>query len=54
MLRWAVAFFLMAILAALLGYGGVALVAVGIARTVFFLVLTLCFAALLGYVARRT
>jgi uncharacterized membrane protein YtjA (UPF0391 family) len=53
MLQWAFGFFLVALFAAFLGFAGIALATAGIARILFFLFLTLFFAALLGHVARR-
>ena len=48
------AFFLVALFAAFLGFAGISLATAGIARILFFLFLTLFFAALLGHIARRT
>ena len=53
MLRWALGFFLVAILAAVLGFGGIAVAAAGIARTLFFLFLVLFLVALVGGLLRR-
>jgi len=54
MLRWALAFFLIAIFVAVFGFSVVAVAVAGIARILFFLFLLLFFSALLGHVARRT
>ena len=53
MLRWALAFFVIAIIAALLGFGGIAAAAAGIARIIFFIFLVLCLVALLSGLMRR-
>jgi uncharacterized membrane protein YtjA (UPF0391 family) len=53
MLRWALGFFLVAILAAVLGFGGIAIAAAGIARILFFLFLVLFLVALVGGLLRR-
>jgi uncharacterized membrane protein YtjA (UPF0391 family) len=42
MLRWAVIFLMIALAAALLGFGGVASAAAGIAKVLFFLFLAIC------------
>jgi uncharacterized membrane protein YtjA (UPF0391 family) len=54
MLRWAFAFFLVALLSALFGFSGITLSAAGISKILFFLFLVFFFAALMGHVARRT
>ena len=53
MLNWAVAFFLIAILAAVLGFGGIAFAAVGIAKILFVVFLVLFLLSLVAHVARR-
>jgi uncharacterized membrane protein YtjA (UPF0391 family) len=53
MLRWAVGFFLIALVAALFGFGGIAVAAAGIAKILFFIFLVLFLVALLGGVIRR-
>ena len=53
MLRWALGSFLVAILAAVLGFGGIAIAAAGIARILFFLFLVLFLVALVGGLMRR-
>jgi uncharacterized membrane protein YtjA (UPF0391 family) len=46
MLNWALAFFLVALLAAILGFSGVAVAAAGIAKLLFVLFLVLFLASL--------
>lgn len=46
MLRMAIAFFVIALIAAVLGFGGIASAAVGIAKIVFFVVLVFFLIAL--------
>lgn len=41
MLRWALAFLVIAIIAALLGFGGIASASAGIAKTLFFVFLAI-------------
>ena len=41
MLRWSITFFVVAIIAAILGFGGIAGAAVGIAKIFFFVFLAL-------------
>ena len=53
MLRWAIAFFIIAIVAAIFGFGGIALAAAGIAKILFFIFLVLFLVALLGGLVRR-
>ena len=53
MLRWALVFFIVALLAAVLGFSGIAMAAAGVARVLFFLFVVLLLITLLGYVARR-
>jgi len=53
MLRWALAFFVIAIIAAVFGFGGIALAAAGIAKLLFFIFLVLFLVALLGGLVRR-
>jgi uncharacterized membrane protein YtjA (UPF0391 family) len=36
LLRWALGFFIVALVAALLGFGGIAIAAAGIAKIIFF------------------
>ena len=53
MLRWALAFFIIAIIAAVFGFGGIAVAAAGIAKILFFIFLVLFLVALLGGLVRR-
>jgi uncharacterized membrane protein YtjA (UPF0391 family) len=53
MLRWALGFFIIAIVAAIFGFGGIALAAAGIAKILFFIFLVLFLVALLGGLVRR-
>src|SRR5262249_17555097 len=53
MLSWALIFFLVAMLAAVLGFTGIAAAAAGIAKILFFLFVILFLVTLLGHVARR-
>jgi uncharacterized membrane protein YtjA (UPF0391 family) len=53
MLSWALAFFVIALLAAILGFGGIAVAAAGIARILFFIFLVLFVVALVGGLVRR-
>jgi uncharacterized membrane protein YtjA (UPF0391 family) len=53
MLNWALAFLLIALLAAVLGFGGVAVAAGGIARILFGIFLVLFVLSLLAHLMRR-
>jgi len=53
MLYWAIAFFLVALLAAVLGFGGIAFAAAGIAKILFFIFLVLFLVSLVAHMARR-
>ena len=53
MLRWALAFFIIALIAAIFGFGGVALAAAGIAKILFFIFLVLFLVALVSGLMRR-
>ena len=53
MLRWAVAFFVVALIAAVFGFLGIAAAAVSIARVLFFVFLVLFLVSLLGGLLRR-
>jgi uncharacterized membrane protein YtjA (UPF0391 family) len=53
MLRWALAFFVIAILAAIFGFGGIAVAAAGIAKILFFIFLVLFLVALLSGLLKR-
>jgi len=54
MLRWAIGFFIVALIAALLGFSGVAVEAAGIAKILFYLFLILFLITLVGHLLRRT
>jgi uncharacterized membrane protein YtjA (UPF0391 family) len=53
MLRWALVFFVVALIAAILGFTGIAMAAAGVAKILFFLFVILLALSLLGHVARR-
>ena len=53
MLRWALIFFMVALLAAVLGFTGIALAAAGIAKILFYIFVILFALSLLSHVARR-
>lgn len=53
MLNWALAFFLIAILAAVFGFGGIAVASAGIAKMLFFLFLVMFLVMLVIGVSRR-
>jgi uncharacterized membrane protein YtjA (UPF0391 family) len=54
MLRWALAFFIVALVAALLGFTGIAVATAGIAKILFFIFLVLFVVSLVGHLLRRT
>ena len=54
MLRWALGFFIVALVAALLGFTGIAIAAAGIAKILFYLFLILFLVTLVGHLLRRT
>lgn len=54
MLRWALVFFVVALIAAVLGFTGIAVAAAGIAKIMFFLFVVLFLITLLGHVTRRS
>jgi uncharacterized membrane protein YtjA (UPF0391 family) len=53
MLNWALGFFVIALVAAILGFGGIAVAAAGIAKILFFIFLVLFVVALVGGLVRR-
>jgi uncharacterized membrane protein YtjA (UPF0391 family) len=53
MLRWALAFFVIALVAAVFGFLGIAAAAVLIARVLFFVFLVLFVVSLVGGLVRR-
>ena len=54
MLRWALGFFVVALLAAVLGFSGIAVASAGIAKILFFIFLVLFLVSLVGHLTRRT
>jgi len=54
MLRWALGFFVVAVLAAILGFGGIALAAAGIAKIIFYIFVALFLISLISHLASRT
>lgn len=54
MLRWAVGFFIVALLAAVLGFSGIAVAAAGIAKILFYIFLILFLVSLVSHFFRRT
>lgn len=54
MLRWAIAFFIIAVIAAIFGFAGIAVAAAGIAKVLFFIFLVLFLVALLGGLTGRS
>lgn len=53
MLRWALGFFIVALVAALFGFTGIAVAAAGAAKILFYLFLILFLVSLIGHLARR-
>ncbi len=53
MLYWALAFFLVALIAALFGFTGIAIASAGIAKILFYLFLILFLVSLVMSLARR-
>jgi uncharacterized membrane protein YtjA (UPF0391 family) len=54
MLRWALGFFIVALVAALLGFTGISIAAAGIAKILFYLFLILFLVTLMGHLLRRS
>lgn len=54
MLRWALGFFILALVAALFGFAGIAVAAAGIAKVLFFIFMVLFLFSLIGHLLRRT
>ena len=48
MLRWAIGFFIIALIAAIFGFGGISVAAAGIAKLLFFVFIVLFALALVG------
>ena len=53
MLRWALVFFVVALVAAVFGFWGIVAAATGVAKILFFLFLVLFLVSLLGGLMRR-
>jgi uncharacterized membrane protein YtjA (UPF0391 family) len=53
MLNWALMFFVVALLAAIFGFTGIAVAAAGIAKILFFVFLVLFLVSLIAHAARR-
>jgi len=53
MLNWALIFFIVALVAALFGFTGIAVASAGIAKILFFLFLVLFLVSLIAGMARR-
>jgi uncharacterized membrane protein YtjA (UPF0391 family) len=53
MLYWALTFFVVALIAAIMGFGGVAIAAAGIAKILFFVFLVLFLFSLVVHMSRR-
>ena len=53
MLRWTLAFLILALVAAMLGFGGISSAAAGIAQVIFFVFLLLFAASLIAGLIRR-
>ena len=54
MLRWPLGFFIVALIAAVLGFGGIAATAAGIAQFIFYVFLILFAVSLLAHFLRGT
>ena len=54
MLRWSLGFFVVALIAAVLGFTGIVVAAAGIAKILFFLFLVLFLITMVGHLLRRT
>jgi uncharacterized membrane protein YtjA (UPF0391 family) len=54
MLRWTLGFLVVALIAAVLGFGGIAVAAAGIAKIIFILFLILFVVTLVGHLLQRT
>jgi uncharacterized membrane protein YtjA (UPF0391 family) len=54
MLRWALGFFIVALLAALLGFTGIAVATAGIAKILFYLFLILFLVTMVSHLLRRS
>ena len=54
MLNWALMFFVVALLAAIFGFSGIAVAAAGVAKILFYLFLVLFLISLIGGLVKRT
>jgi uncharacterized membrane protein YtjA (UPF0391 family) len=54
MLSWALMFFVVALLAAVFGFTGIALAAAGVAKILFYIFLVLFLISLIGGLVKRT
>jgi len=54
MLNWAVMFFIVALLAAVFGFTGIAVAAAGVAKILFYIFLVLFLVSLIGGLMKRT
>lgn len=54
MLRWAIGFFIVALIAAVLGFGALAATAAGIAKFIFYIFVILFAVSLLAHLMRGT
>ena len=54
MLRWALGFFIVALIAAVFGFTGIAVAAAGIAKILFFVFLVLFLFSLVSHLLRRS
>jgi len=53
MLKWALTFFIIALIAAVFGFGGIAVAAAGVAKLLFYVFLLLFVISLLAGLTRR-
>jgi uncharacterized membrane protein YtjA (UPF0391 family) len=53
MLRWAIVFFVVALLAAVMGFTGIYMAMAGIAKILFFVFLVLFVISLIGHTVRK-
>jgi uncharacterized membrane protein YtjA (UPF0391 family) len=53
MLRWAIGFFVVALIAGLLGFAGIAVAFAGIAKILFYVFLVLFLLSLVGHLLNR-
>jgi uncharacterized membrane protein YtjA (UPF0391 family) len=53
MIRWAIGFFVIALIAAVLGFGGIAVAAAGIAKIIFYIFIALFVISLIGHLSSR-